>query len=100
MSSQGQPAAGQRLHGQRLRRQRGGMARVGGHDGGPELDARQLGAGDRQHGQRVGTEDLGQPDTARAALGQRPDLLDLVARGTAPAGDVPDPDADSHGGRR
>jgi len=53
---------------QRLLRQRGGMAWIGRHDRGAQLDALRLAPGDGERGDRVEVEDVGQPGGGEAGL--------------------------------
>ena len=63
-----QPSAGGCLYCQRLLREYERMARVCRHDAGTHLDALGPRPGQRDHGQRVGAEDLGDPDAVEAVF--------------------------------
>ena len=65
-----QPVVGGRLHRQRLLGQHHRVAGVDGHDPGSQPDARHLGAGRGQPGQRVGAEDLRGERVVEAGIGE------------------------------
>ena len=78
------PPAERRLGGERLLGQGGGMPRVGGHDGGADLDARHLRAGDGERGEGVQPEDVGQPGRRQAVVCARLELVAQVAQRVRP----------------
>jgi hypothetical protein len=80
--AEGQPAGPDReRRGQRLLRQHRRMPRVGGHDGGAELDAWHLAARHRQRGQCLESEDVRDPHRREPVIDGPADLVGQVAQG-------------------